>query len=527
MMSRALSRLRRGDDRGTSLILSLIFITVGTVVLTAILSLADASMRTTIALRSQAANAAAADGAAKLAINALRQGTYTYAGGNCFGSGPGASNTLTLPNFYQPAGSTATSAAVTCDADTTNSALDTGVAITPANRPGSAILTMAALGAGEDGVKLTVAGGRTLRVHGDIYSNSTINIAQGTLETNTAVTARGACTGTITSTPAPQCNYGSGPDTRSVDPNWSAPSAAATPRSVPPCVGNNKLVTFSPGLYTDVSSLNSMMRNSGCKNSIFHFLPGTFYFNFPSATEWLIDTGYLVAGTPTTPLVAGTPPSIPGACQSPIPPDPMPPGGWVKPGPNAGVQFVFGGGSHLRVKAAEVEICGTYSATSPPIAVYGLKSAVGAVPAQSGCVTATPYPTNVSACAVIKSDNSPNSALYVQGTTYAPRAAFDISLNNLTGQVFRFGIVARTLLLSPTGSAELSGPVIEVPDETMGAGMRTVIYLNIYICPNAGTCTAASGLRRLRAKVGVVDPTGSPVAGARQITVYSWSVLRS
>jgi hypothetical protein len=527
MISRTIARLRQGDDRGTSLVLALIFITVCGVVVAVVLSFADVNMRATIALRGQAADAAAADGAAKIAINELRKGTYTYAGGNCFGSGAGASNTLTLPNFYQPASGAATSAAVTCEADTTNSALDPGVAITPANKPGSAILTMAPLGSGEDGVKLTVGGGRTLRVHGDIYSNSTINVAQGTLLSNTAVTARGTCTGTITSTPAAQCNFGSGPDPRSVDPNYPAPSAATTLRSVPACPGNNKIVTFTPGLYTDVTSLNSMTRNSGCKDSVFYFPPGTYYFDFPSSTEWLIDTGYLVAGTPSTPLVAGTPPTIPGACQSPIPPDPIPPGGWVKPGPNAGAQFVFGGGSHIRIKAAQVEICGTYSATSPPISVYGLKTAVGPVPAQSGCVTTTVYPTNSSACAMIKSDNSPSSALYIQGTTYAPRAAFDISLNNLTGQVFRFGVIARTLLLSPTGSADLSGPVIEVPDDSTGAGMRSVIYLNVYICPSSSTCTVGTGLRRLRTKVGVVDPTGLPVAGAREITVYSWSVLRS
>ncbi len=520
MISRAVSRLRQGGrDSGTSLVLALIFVVVGAVALGAILTFADASMRTTMAVRQQAINAAAADGAAKLAINQLRNGDYSYAGGNCFGTAPD----FAVPNF-QPAGANPIAAVVTCEPDVTHSATEYGLAITPANRPGSAILTMAPLGSSENGIRLDVAGGRTLRVHGDIYSNSTINVVQGSLVTNTAVRARGTCSGTITSTPAPQCGLGSGPDPRSVDPNYAAPTAPATPRTVPPCSGANKLVTFSPGLYTDLVGLNNMMRSSGCRDSIFHFLPGTYYFNFPGSGEWLIDTGYLVAGTPTSPLVAGTAPSIPGACQSPIPPNPIPPGGWVRPGPNSGVQFVFGGQSRVRVKAAEVEICGTYSTTSPPIAVYGLKAAVGSVPAQSGCITATPYPST--GCAVIKSDNSPNSAVYIQGTTYAPRAAFDISLNNLTGQVFRYGIIARTLLLAPTGSADLSGPVIEVPDETNGAGMRSVIYLNVYICPGANSCTVGAGLKRLSVKVALVDPSGIPAAGAREVTVYSWSVLR-
>jgi hypothetical protein len=524
-MSRAITRLRRGDDSGASLILALIFITVGAVVLAVILSFADASMRTTLRLREQSADAASADGAAQLAINALRQGTYSMAGGSCFGTGVGASNTLQLNSFYQPVGAGASSATVTCEADTTNSAVDPGVAISPANRPGSAILTLAPLGSSEDGLTLTVAGGRTLRVHGDVYSNSTINVVQGVLETNTAVTARGACIGTITSTPVKQCNIGSGADPRSVDPNYAPPSAPTTAQSVPACPGNNSKVTFTPGVYTDVNGLNNLTKSSGCKDSIFYFPPGTYYFNLSGSAEWLIDTGYLVAGTPTTPLVAGTAPTIPGACQSPIPPDPIPPGGWVKPGPNAGAQFVFGGDSHIRVKAAQMEICATYSTTAPPIGVYGLKTAVGTVPAQSGCVTATPYPGG-SRCALIKSENSPNSRLYVQGTTYTPLAALDISLNNSTGQVFRFGVIARTLLLSPTGSAGLSGPVIEVPDDSTGSGMRSLVYLNVYVCTNSGSCTAGTGVRRLRVKVGVVDPSGIPVGGNRQITVYSWSVLR-
>lgn len=521
-MSKAITRLRRSDDSGASLVLALIFITVGAVVLAAILSFADVSMRTTIILRSQAADSAGADGAAKIAVNALRQGTYSMAGGDCFASG----NTLQLPNFYQPQTGGATSATVTCEPDGNHSVLDPGVIITPANRPGSAILTLAPLASSEDGVRLNVAGGRTLRVHGAVYSNSTINVALGTLESNTSVTARGACSGTINSTPARQCNIGTGADPRSVDPNYPPPTAPTTLRAVPTCPGNNSLVTFTPGRYTDLNALRDMTKSGGgghCKDSIFYFPPGAYYFDFSSNNPWPIETGYLVAGTPTTPLVAGTAPSIPGSCQSPIPPNPLPPGGWVRPGPNAGVQFIFGGNSHIEVKQAQVEICGTYSTTSPPLAVYGLKTAVGPVPAQSGCVTQTPYPST--GCAMLKSDNSPNSRVYVQGTTYAPRAALDISLNNATGQVFRFGVIARTLLLSPTGSANLSGPVIEVPDDSTGTGMRSIVYLTVYLCPNSGSCSTSATVR-LRAKVGIADPTGVPVPGTRHITVYSWSVLR-
>ena len=514
-------RVWRSDDGGAALVIALVFITVVAIAVTVTLSFADTSIRTTFALRDQAAYSANADGAAQIAVNALREGTYNGTSGTCFGGG----NVLTLSNVYQPAGGPADSAYVACTLDNDHTATDPSVAINASNRPGSAILTMST--GGEDGINIKVSGGRTVKVHGGIFSNSNINVELGALETNAEVTARGPCAGSITSTPARQCNIGGAPNPKGEDPNYAPAAGPATPRAVPTCPGNGnrpRLITFDPGRYTNLSALNSLTSSidngpnaNKCKGSIFHFRPGTYYFDFGG--EWLVDTGYLVGGTETSTLDPDNPPAIPGACQSPIPPNPLPPGGWTKPAPDAGVQFIFGGTSRIHLGAARFEICGTYSLTSPPVAVYGLKSAHNGVPAQSGCVT------TVGGCAVILSDNAPTSRLYVQGTTYVPRAKLDISLNNLTGQVFRYGVVARSLYLNPTGSASLSNPVIEVPDESPSYGRRTVINLTVYVCPGSSTCST-SGQLRLRVKVGVIDPTGTAVAGQREITVYNWSVQR-
>jgi hypothetical protein len=184
---------------------------------------------------------------------------------------------------------------------------------------------------------------------------------------------------------------------------------------------------------------------------------------------------------------------------------------------------VFGGGSRIQLRSSQAELCGDYSATSPPIAVYGLTSAVGAVPAESGCVVATPYPGT--GCAVIKAENQATSRLYVQGTTYTPRAAIDVALNNPGGLVFADGVIARAVSISPTSSATLASPVIGVPD-FVPLGRRTVVYLTVFLCSGQSTCTTGTGTLRLRAKVGLFDPTGVVVPGARQVTVYSWSVLR-
>jgi hypothetical protein len=509
----------RGDDSGATLVIALIFITVIAVVLGAVLAFADTSIRTTVALRGQAAATAGADGAANVAIRLLGQGSYTGSG-DCFSGG----STLALSNFFQVTGGAASSVAVTCAPDTAKSATDPGVAINNDNRPGNAILTLAPPGT-ETGVFVNVNGGATLKVHGSVFSNSTINVAQGTLGVDTDVIARGSCSGTITSTPPKICNYGATPNPLGDDPNYSPPALDLTPRTVPACKGRLRSVEFQPGLYTDVAALNSFMRNSGCKDGIYHFNPGVYTFNFSSNTEWLIDTGDLVAGLPTVPFQNGVEPTIPGACVSPIPPtDPVAAASWQRPPPGSGVAFVFAGTSRMHVGAAKVEVCGEYSLTRPPVAVYGLKAAIGSVPALTGCLIQTPYPST--GCPVILSDNAPDSRLFIQGTTYVPTAALDISLNNNTGQVFRFGVISRTLRLNPTGSANLDGPVIEVPDLAASFGRRTVIALTVYVCDGASTCSAATGRLRLRTKVDVVDPTGFPVAGSREITVLSWSVQR-
>lgn len=502
-----------GEDSGAALIYALLFLTVIAVVVSAVLAFANTSVRTTVALRGQSAQVAGADGAAQVAMDNLRNSTYAGTG-TCLS----ATNSLTLNNFYQPSSGAADSAVVTCAPDPTKTATDPNVAISASNKPGSAILTLGT-SAAEDGLNIKVSSGADLKVHGGVFSKSNINVTQGTLNVDVDVAANGNCTGSINSIPTKACNLGSDP--RGADPNYAAPNDAQTPRTVPTCTGNKKLVQFDPGLYTDLASLNNMMKNSGCKDSIFWFKPGTYYFNLGG--EWLVDTGYLIGGTPTPPAATfnpNSPPAVPGSCWSPIPPSGASPGTWTRPPAGAGVQFVFGGESRIRIKDSKVELCGTYSATKPPIAVYGLKSAVGAVPAQSGSVTA------INGDALIKSENSPNSRFYIQGTTYVPLSKLDISLNNSTGQVFRFGVIARSLYLNPTGSAYLGDPVIEIPDDSPSFGRLTIVYLTVYVCPGSATCTTGTGTLRLRAKVGLTDQTGIAVAGQRQVTVFSWSVQR-
>ncbi len=666
-----MNRRGKGDDAGAALPMVLILVTVIAVVLGALLSFADTSVRTTVNLRDQAASAYTADGALQAGINAIRNTTFTGAAGeHCFG----ASDTLTLPNF-----GSAGSAAVSCTADPAKVQIQCP-SLSVCNRPGNAILTLGT--GGEDGLNIQQPTGSSFKVHGIVYSNSNIRVVNGSLDTNTAVYARGACSGTIRSTPAPSCGFAG--SSVGADPGY-APELTSVParQALPPCTRSGSLVTFQPGYYDDAAGLSAMMSSSSkCKDSTFWFTPGTYYFDFHNSAAvrppslpagddvWTVDNGSLVAGTPVdeSGRIIAKPPvpaKIPGACDNPI-----------DDAKAVGVQFVFGGDSRLAVKAGQAEICGTYRADRPPVAVYGLTSgaeapvtatlvpgavtgdftgpaaslstvdgngaawvspgksggsatltATGFAPAvappagtiltsakirvahrndqgatkdtrtaqftpagstpitlnlsapgdgtpatdvtdvtnqlaqavydgtftggqlsygvtvkhdgtevvdalqleltytrpalraESGC-TQLMYPSSA-ACALVTTVNNSGNRFYVQGTTYAPKAVLDVTLNNATEPIFRFGVIARSLWVKETGSVTFTGAVIEVPDDSPGFVFG--VYLSAYVCPGSSTC-APGGTPAARARVAYVDgdPT-NPVPGARQVSVLSWS----
>ncbi|HEX8306225.1 MAG TPA: hypothetical protein VF612_15215 [Jatrophihabitans sp.] len=711
MIRVARRRLDLADDTGATLVLALIVITVVAVVVGALLSFGDSSVRTTVALRSQAASIYGADGAAQAAITALRRSPFnnntsstTYP--KCFGAGANA-DTLLLNNFYPgTTGTAASSAAVECTADPSTGAAGGLVPITTANKPGNAIQTLGT-NAGEDGLNIKALSPTTpFLVHGSVVSNSNIRVTNGSLESNVGVYAHTGCSGTIVSTPPPDCAAGT-----VADPGYSSEAGGVVPpyRTVPAAVAANcpgKVMTFQPGYYDDAEALTSLMKGTGsnpCKDSVWWFTPGTYYFDFHNSSNpllggsdvWTINNGQLVAGTPTNAAGAvlakpASPSTIPGACQNPI-----------KSTSAVGVQFIFGGDSQFRMTGGDAEICASYHPDRPPIAVYGLKSGAeslttttvkpssvvnppapvlfgsatvtasnlanddgtgatwnktgsgsqtasftlggyapaatipaGSVlksatlrvvykntagvngdartavltpaagtaisttlPATNGagtktalvdlyeagvgdlaeavhsfgftgaslaysaklghagtetvdaiqldlsytppafraqdvaisggnCLTNTYTGGSAGQCAVLSTTNTAGK-VYIQGTTYVPKAVIDLALNSITSQVMRFGVVARSLWVKETGSITYTGPVIEVPDNSPGFGPGgTVVYLNVYLCQGASSCTAATGKLALRARVLIYDPTTVPNPPARQITIQSWALQR-
>jgi hypothetical protein len=511
-------RMRLRDDSGASLIFALVIVTVFSVVIAALLTFGEASVRNTVALREQAMQTASADGAAQLAINALRDGTFDGTG-PCFGSGASASNTLVLKDFYDNGSSpvdtkTPDSAAVTCALDSAHSG-STGT-LDP-TIPDLALLTTGHT-ADENGLLVDAGPGRDVRIRGNAYVNSTIGVPTGSLTSDARITAESTCTGAITASPPAQCEAGA--SAGSPNPAYPPPSASTDLKTIQFCSPLDVpggLVTFEPGRYNDVDTLDTL--NTRCPRATFYFKPGVYYWDFGLNKAWPIDNQYLVAGAPAT---SGSPrPTITGSCTSPVPPTPAK-AGWTAPDPDQGVTFVFGRSSRMRLlNGSQLELCGRYSATGPPIAVYGLAKAVGSVLPQSGCVLVTG--TSSSACPVISTDGSVGSRFYVHGTTYLPQSAVDIAVDNPSGMIFDDGVIVRSLRLRPTATANLSGPLIGLPNRAVTHAM---VDLTVYLCRGTNTCGETTGTRRLRVKVGLGDPSGVPVAGARQVTVYNWSVLR-
>ncbi|WP_182380185.1 hypothetical protein [Nocardioides sp. WS12] len=387
--------------------MAIIIVTVVAVVTGLVLTRGDGSLRATIALRDAARSSYAADGAAQVAINALRTGYntgtgeptpwyYTNAvGTGCFGyNGSGGSttplNTLAVNNVIpKETGDTqsAMSAAVECEAEDATGEQGSAVPINSSNKPGNAILTLGTSGA-EDGFTFKTNGsGAAFRVKGGIWSNSTIfRDNNGNLESSESIRAHTGCT-PIAAMIAPVVNCSA---STTADPNYQsdldiAGTGIPTLQTPPASCPNNGTVTLSPGYYDDVTKLNALTNtNSQC---FIHLQPGPYYFDFHNnSVDTLFDSDIAAGGGNVWTIgsrktvIGGTltaDTTVPGRCVNPI--DDV---------NAAGVQLIFGGDSRMLIEAngqdTEVEFCATYHTSRPPIAIYGQKTGTATLTDVSG-----------------------------------------------------------------------------------------------------------------------------------------------
>ena len=424
---RGLRRLRRlgrvRDDRGTILVIALIIVTVIAVVVGALLTRGDGSIRATVKLREVAGTTYAADSAAQLAINALRtgyhgesqepagwafanepipgvnppkrQGCFGWTGDPANAASLAADPALLLKSFYPAAkssGGTPTSAYVECKIEDQTGDAGPKVPINNRNKPGYALVT---LGGPVDATGSKAPG---LLVRGGIYSNGSV---KGLVKvTEGGLTALGPCDATVTASPR-NCNTG-GPAIP--DPGYASELGGSVPpfRKPPAACNANNIAVFEPGYYDDAVALTTATN----KCAVAWFKPGTYYFDFhndscanvcpanlfgtggTSSNVWRINGATVVGGTPIGPsggVIAqpSSTPTIPGSCQNPI-----------TDVAAQGVQFVFGGSSQIYIdQNSRVELCASYHDDRPPIELYGLKTGSTPTPANANGLTALTVPT--------------------------------------------------------------------------------------------------------------------------------------
>lgn len=391
---------RAHAEDGSALVLALVFLSLFGVLIAAVLSFADASLRTTPAVRERITLRYGAEAAVESAIADVRGSLSAGVAGwdtTCFSL---PADALALPS----------SVAVRCTGAAGSGAVSGGGAAP--NRPAQSVLTLSAH-AGEGVVQTSNA---TVVVAGDVYSRTRVaNTAANAVTDVRGRVVAPVCAGTIT---ALVDDCGTAPGALAADPAWQPlapdPPAYAT---VPPCTATG-VVAFTPGTYTDAAALRAMTSGtSACAGSVFWFRPGVYYFDFTDAGshEWVVDdpNAVVVGGTPDGwDPASGTRPAVPlgTACAR----------------DQAGVQLVLGGDSRLLVRNGGIELCAQPSATAQQIAVYGVRTgqsppapataAATAAAAQSGTWTSAASGAAVDgATAAATVANAASAALAVSG----------------------------------------------------------------------------------------------------------------
>jgi hypothetical protein len=538
------------------LVLVLIIITVVSLGGGALLSLSDASIRSTVALRAQAATAYAADGAAQVAISKVKDGTF-----DCSTTTPtvltlGSATTPFYTLSQSPAGPL--NASTICSPDpvagastttTTTTGSGTTVSGTAGNLPSYALLAM---------------GGPTATDFGIDFSNSAANkkicIENGSVVSNTKINATGDSLGVrLAGTGTADCTTGSnvGLSVKAAATNGCLP-VSGTAFAPTPCTllapqiglptapeptdpitrtnvaakclssGSATYAAFLPGKYTNVALLNSPC--SGAADFEW-FSPGTYYFDFGS-TSWTWPTT-LIAGTPTdsssNPIAVNASNASSLSALAGIAPFPTAAG--QKPNSCAdpalqlsspGAEFVFGGASTFTPNSSSngnAEICATYSPNSPPIAIYGAQTALnvtgGSVSPQTLCTAA-----GCTKSLIVTASNG-HAQFYVKGFVYAPNALIDLTLKNSLGQLFNWGVIVRNFNLTVNGVSP-SAAFIQLPSANQGVTTTTtttytIRYISVWTCVAGASPCPQTGTPNVRVKV---------QTNGTSVKVLSWSVQR-
>ena len=132
--------------------------------------------------------------------------------------------------------------------------------------------------------------------------------------------------------------------------------------------------------------------------------------------------------------------------------------------------------------------------------------------------------TTIGGCYLL--NTHPKSELYLQGTTYLPQGRIFLAVRNTDFQVFRWGVIARSLNADLNGAYKEDGALIELPDNSPGLGLNGIlVQFKVWICPSSPTCSNA-GREALRVRAQIYDKDGLASTPDREITILNWSHTR-
>ncbi len=510
-------RLTAKDDEGTVLILALAFLGLFGLVVGTILGLATTNLKNTTVVRGLAAQTYTADGAVDGAINATR-------GQSSVGQA-GYSSTC----FSLPAGAVNGSAQVDvkCTGQTGSGTTSTPF-VANASTPQQAILAPSPATDTTEGV--TMLNGSVARVQGPVSVAHTL--AEGTLSSLTTTPAAyspvnaQSCTGAGVVSPLPACSA-----TTPSDPGY-APSLdmstypgiqqtfPSTLNTALPTCNANKVATFTPGMYTDLTGLNSLM--TSCAGGAYWFQPGVYYFDFMDTSgtgashDWTFNDvnadivgGAALGWTPSSYVATG-------AAQLPYPStDATSTTSACDPG-KAGVLFVFGNDSRFTLAKGHVQLCAyNVSSTAQHLAVWSpgtttvingstAQIAVASNPSdttasggvawtnpQNGSVIGTQL-ANVTASATVPSSLTEAASQYVFPAAQIPATA---TITGLTAKVFETltGTGKSTLTWKPpSGAAAVTQTVHDCSAGCTGSTYSINNEVDLTIPLSANQTTAAA-----------------------------------
>jgi Tfp pilus assembly protein PilV len=418
------ARLKQREE-GALLILALIFLSLFSVIVLALLGFTDTSLIQTNAAVDQRRALYSSDGAISGAIlngfSSFQSNLASIRAGNAW-----ACPSFSLQNSNQ------ITADVTCTVSGTTLNGDTSP------RPANAILTL--------GGSISVRNSGTLRVTGDVHSNSNIDVRDrnGILSVVGKIRSRvSPCPkrgrGTVTSTINDKvCST----SVASVaDPNYkTAVLTAPTTVATVPTTCATKLVTFTApagGLvFNDALALTKLTNRTypSCRGAVVWFKPGLYYFNFGNNSncqgqcndddnntphQWRVSdsrmaiVGGAAQGGWDTNLTLR--PSVPGGCNTSV----------------TGAQFVYGGDSSMRMTNGTLEICPATGSDGHKISFYGARSTANGYTAGRGTVLTT----------------NRRATVVLQGTLYAPLQSVTLDTSRIFTPIIGRGLIAKSATL--------------------------------------------------------------------------------